>query len=112
MPSYRRQIATHASLDKLSVIAWALPIAEITRQSNRRQRRVPSRLWAQTRDYGEKCNDALRNHVVDLLRQAGYLAVAPALPGWVKVYRDEGTRPPAATWSERHIPLRHRAGHL
>jgi epoxyqueuosine reductase QueG len=95
--------AKHASLDKLSVIAWALPITETTRQSNRRQRRVPSRLWAQTRDYGEKCNDALRHHVVDLLRQAGYLAIAPALPGLVKVYRDEGTRPPASTWSERHI---------
>ena len=41
--------------------------------------------------------------MVGLLREADYLAIAPALPGLVKVYHDEGTRPPAATWSERHI---------
>jgi epoxyqueuosine reductase len=86
---------------RLSVISWILPIAEATRKSNRLETRVPSRYWSHTRYYGEVLNDAVRNHVVDILKKAGYLAAAPALPGIIKVSRNE--KGMYSNWSERHI---------
>jgi len=93
----------------LSVISWILPITEKTRKSNRRQRRVPSRLWSYTRSrlYGEKFNDALREHVVEHLIKAGYLAAAPFLQPYFKIDRNE--KGPYSNWSERHIA--YAAGH-
>ena len=38
----------------LSVISWVLPASLDIRKSNRKETRYPSRLWAHTRDYGEK----------------------------------------------------------
>jgi epoxyqueuosine reductase QueG len=86
---------------RLSVISWILPIAEATRKSNRLETRLPSRYWSHTRWYGELCNDAVRNHVVELLKGMGYLAAAPALPGLIKVFR--GEKGIYSSWSERHI---------
>ena len=94
--------AAHPGVETVRVIAYALPIIAETRRSNRRQHKLPSKRWAQTRHYGEIFNNALRDHLVGLLRKSGYLAIAPAHPSWVKVYKEEGARPPAATWSERH----------
>ena len=73
----------------LSVISWILPIVEVTRRSNRAETRVPSRLWSHTRWYGEKANEKLRAYLVELLKDMGYLAVAPILQPYfmaVKVY--------------------------
>jgi epoxyqueuosine reductase len=87
---------------RISVISWILPIAEATRKSNRLETRGPSRYWSHTRYYGEQFNDAVRHHVVDLLKGMGYPAVAPALPGGVlKVLR--GEKGMYSNWSERHI---------
>ena len=95
--------AAHASVERLSVICWVLPIAERTRLSNRGRLRGPSRRWAHTKHYGEQFNDALREHVVSLLRDAGYLAIAPARSPLFRIHRDGIKHPPASTWSERHI---------
>ena len=92
----QRGVATY-----LSVISWILPIREKTRQSNRRETSAPSRLWSHTRWYGEKFNDALRQHVVEILTGMKYLAVAPMLRRYFKVYRNE--KGPYSNWSERHI---------
>jgi len=85
----------------LSVISWILPAVEETRKSNRAETRVPSRLWSHTRWYGEKFNDKLRAHVVELLNGMGYLAAAPMLQPYFKMYNDE--KGLTSNWSERHI---------
>lgn len=92
---------------RLSVISWILPLAENTRKSNRGEKLAPSRLWSHSRWYGEKFNDAVREHVVELLIAKGYLAVAPALQPYFK--RDTNEKGRYSNWSERHIA--YAAGH-
>ena len=87
--------------ESLSVIAWILPITEKTRLSNRSETRLPSRFWSHTRWHGEIFNDALRNHIAEFLTGKGYLAAAPALPAFVKVFNNE--KGMHSSWSERHI---------
>ncbi len=86
---------------RLSVISWILPAVEETRKSNRAETLVPSRLWSHTRWYGGKFCEALQEHVVELLTEMGYLAVAPMLQPYFKTYTNE--RGPYSNWSERHI---------
>ena len=85
----------------LSVMSWILPITKKTRESNRQQTKAPSRVWSYTRWYGEKFNEALREHVVKLLTEKGYLAVAPFLQPYFKIEANEKGR--YSNWSERHI---------
>ena len=87
--------------ERLSVISWILPAMEETRKSNRVETHVPSRLWSHTRWHGEEFNRKLRVHVVELLTDVGYLAVAPLLQPYFKVYVNE--KGPYSNWSERHI---------
>jgi len=87
----------------LSVVAWILPIVERTRRSNQHRLRSPSRRWAHTKQFGEAFNDALRDHVVRVLRGAGYRAVAPVRTKAFRVFSHGVVRPPASSWSERHI---------
>jgi len=91
----------------LSVISWILPLAEKIRESNRGEKLAPSRPWSHSRWYGEKFNDAVREHVVALLIAKGYLAVAPALQPYFK--RDTNEKGRYSNWSERHIA--YAAGH-
>ena len=86
---------------RLSVISWIIPAVEETRKSNRDETLLPSRLWSHTRWYGEKFNEALREYVVEILTDLGYLAVTPFLQSYFKVYRNE--KGPYSNWSERHI---------
>ena len=85
----------------VSVISWVLPIAGPTRKSNRDQKTTPSKLWAYTKWYGEKFNDALRKHVVDTLKIRGYMTTAPVIQPYFKVYSNE--QGDYSNWSERHI---------
>jgi len=85
----------------ISVISWILPITEKTRESNRGQNDAPSRLWSHTRWFGEKFNEALRKHVVELLTGKGYMATAPGIQPHIKVFADE--KGIYSNWSERHI---------
>ena len=86
---------------RLSVISWILPTVKETRKSNRDETHVPSRLWSHTRWYGEKLNEKLRAYVVELLTNMGYLAVAPVLQPYFKVYTNE--KGLYSNWSERHM---------
>ena len=88
---------------RISVIAWVLPIVERTRRSNRRRSHSPSRRWAHTKQYGEAFNDALRDRLVRALQEAGYRAIAPARTKAFRVYSKGVVRPPASSWSERHV---------
>ncbi|MFH1032694.1 MAG: epoxyqueuosine reductase [Chloroflexota bacterium] len=85
----------------LTVISWILPIAEQTRLSNRKETKIPSRLWSHTRWYGEKANVKLMNYVVELLTSMGYLAAAPSLQPYHKRLSNE--KGPYSNWSERHV---------
>jgi len=58
---------------RLSVISWILPAVEETRKSNRAETLVPSRLWSHTRWHGEKFNGVLREHMVEIFTEMGYL---------------------------------------
>jgi len=86
---------------RLSVISWILPITDKTRASNRRQKKVPSQPWSYTRWYGEKFNEALRAHVVEVITERGCLATAPFLQPCFKTMDNE--KGPLSNWSERHI---------
>jgi epoxyqueuosine reductase len=84
-----------------TVICWILPITRTTRESNRRERVLPSLEWARTRNFGEKFNNLLRRHLVAFLSERGHRAVAPQLsPDWKRI--DDSPRGIASTWSERH----------
>ncbi|MFC1989919.1 epoxyqueuosine reductase [Chloroflexota bacterium] len=85
----------------LSIISWILPITAKTRQSNRTETRTPSRLWSHTRWYGEKFNNALREHLVEILSEMDYLAAAPMLQPYFKT--DTNEKGAYSNWSERHI---------
>lgn len=84
-----------------SVICWTLPITEETRRGNRAETTYPSRAWAETRQYGEAFNAALRRQVVQFLVEAGHRALAPQFhPSW-REYPDSPVGV-ASSWSERH----------
>jgi hypothetical protein len=66
--------------DQLTVISWVLPQADATKSDNRRQTVYPSERWARARIYGEEANIKLREHVVRVLQESGFEAVAATPP--------------------------------
>jgi ferredoxin len=90
-----------ANAGELTVISWILPQTKATKADNRKERTYPAERWARARIFGEEVNVKLRNRVVDVLKKAGYDAIAPMLaPGWEKKLSDQYVF--ASTWSERH----------
>lgn len=88
----------------LSVISWILPFTRKIRESNRRHTLTPSRLWLNAYCYGEEFNDALREHVAELLTKMGHIAAAPVKqPYFKKEYCPVNDKAPYSNWSERHI---------
>lgn len=84
-----------------TVISWVLPIAGNTRASNRSEVIYPSRQWAETRNFGEQCNTALRRQMISWLIARGYRAAAPQLmTAWREI--NESAVGVASSWSERH----------
>lgn len=99
---FSRSLGLGSRSPRVSVISWILPASEAVRQSNRREKEFPSRLWAQTRDFGEQFNVKLRDHLVALLKKKGYRAVAPMnSPVFRRVLSPKVGL--ASTWSERHV---------
>jgi epoxyqueuosine reductase len=89
--------------ETLGVISYILPISEKTRRENAGMKDKPSERWAHTRLFGEDFNRVLRAHIVSLLEERGFVAVAPALAENVfQILVDERVGW-ASTWSERHI---------
>lgn len=90
-----------ATPDELTVISWVLPQSLETKQDNRTQDFYPADRWVFARFLGGKFGEALRQHVVAQLEQAGVLAVAPGLsPHWQKEMSTVYGL--ASRWSERH----------
>jgi epoxyqueuosine reductase QueG len=87
--------------DQLTVVSWILPQTEATKSDNRKQTAYPSERWARARIYGEEVNRKLCQHVVAILQEFGYEAVAPMLsPLWERKTSERYGI--ASTWSERH----------
>jgi epoxyqueuosine reductase len=90
-----------AAPGELTVISWILPQTERTRRDNARESAIPAERWARTRSKGEVFNVNLHNHLVGVLREAGYEAVAPTRsPLWKSQKSDRYGF--ASSWSERH----------
>ena len=84
-----------------TVVCWVLPITDQTRASNRGETVYPSRQWAETRNFGEQFNTALRRHMITWLTGRGHRAAAPQLmPAWREM--GETAVGIASSWSERH----------
>ncbi len=89
------------SPDELTVISWILPQTEMTKEDNRKETTYPSERWARSRIYGEIVNEKLRRHVVSVLKESGYEALAPTLsPLWGQEMSERYGM--ASNWSERH----------
>jgi len=87
--------------NQLTVISWVLPQTEATKSDNRKQTFYPSERWARARINGEEVNVKLRKHVVAILQEAEFEAVAPIIsPLWESRTSERYGR--ASTWSERH----------
>jgi epoxyqueuosine reductase QueG len=87
--------------EDLTVISWILPQTRATKADNRKQTTFPAERWARARIYGEKVNVKLRQHVMAILQDNGYPALAPTLSDqWEKKKSEAYTF--ASTWSERH----------
>lgn len=85
-----------------TVISWILPTNEKVRVSNAEEADLPSRLWAHTRNFGERLNVELRQSIASFLLEAGHRALAPQLLEEWKELDIPGSGP-ASTWSERHV---------
>jgi epoxyqueuosine reductase len=92
---------TNAKPDELSIISWVLPQTEATKADNCKETAFGSERWVRARKFGEDFNVALRAHVVALLHDAGYEAVAPASSPMFAI-RMSDTYEMVSTWSERH----------
>jgi epoxyqueuosine reductase len=86
---------------ELTVISWVLPQTSATKADNRKKSTYPAERWARARIYGEEVNVKLRSHVVTILQENGYQALAPMLSDqWKRKESDKYVF--ASTWSERH----------
>ncbi len=89
------------SPEKLTVISWILPQTRATKADHQKETEYPSKRWATSRFFGESLNNRLRKHVVEILHDLGFEAVAPFIsPLWErKTSKQYGF---ASRWSERH----------
>lgn len=86
---------------ELSVICWALPQADATKQDMKNARLYPARRAALSRLSSDTINRELAKHLMQALNKKGYQAVAPGQsPYWEnKISEKYGY---ASSWSERH----------
>ena len=86
-----------------SVVSVVMPYTERVRASQRGREDFPSREWTLARTFADARfrETALRDHVIGLMKNFGYRAVAPAYNDTAEVFRAGGGF--AATWSERHV---------
>jgi epoxyqueuosine reductase QueG len=91
------------SEEEIGVISYILPISKKTRKENARTKGKPSERWAHTRLFGEEFNRKLEAHIVSVLKEKGYFAVAPELePSIFRMLVDERVGL-ASPWSQRHV---------
>ena len=87
--------------DQLTIISWILPQTKATKLDNKRETKYPSERWVRARLYGGEFMVRLGDHVVSVLKEAGYEAVAPSTSPLFEV-KDSERYGFSSTWSERH----------
>jgi epoxyqueuosine reductase QueG len=90
-----------AKPEELTVISWVLPQTEATKADNRKETVFGSERWVRARKFGEEFNVKLRAQLVQVLKDAGYQAVAPSSSPLFRVKMSQ-TYEMVSTWSERH----------
>ncbi len=96
--------------ETIGIISYILPISEKTRDENAGMKDKPSERWSHTRLFGEGFNRRLQAHLVSLLEERGYIAVAPELEkGIFQIMVDERVGW-ASNWSQRHVAFAARLG--
>lgn len=88
--------------EKISVVSYFLPSTELTRDSLRKESEICSLRWNRSRWFGQEFNFRLQRHLVTLLEDMGYYAIAPEQEAWFEVKFD-GPSAPASRWSQRHV---------
>ena len=88
--------------ENISVISYFLPSTKLIRESMRKEREICSLRWNRARWFGQECNFRLQRHLVALLEDLGYHAIAPEQEAWFEIKR-EGPWAPASSWSQRHV---------
>ncbi len=85
------------------VISYILPISAETRRENADMEKRPSERWSHTRLFGEEFNKNLSRHLVSLVEDRGYLAVAPGTEDSLFKTLDDERVGKTSNWSQRHI---------
>ena len=103
--AYCKKNNLECSTDKISVVAFILPINKETKKKNfEHSKQWPSERWAHTRLFGEAANQKLHKFLVEELKKEGINAVAPASELYMfKIHRKHEKGVWASTWSYRHI---------
>ncbi|MFX0075689.1 MAG: 4Fe-4S binding protein [Candidatus Hermodarchaeota archaeon] len=88
------------STEKLSVVAYILPINMKTKEENfKYSKEMPSERWANTRLFGEQANMSIQEHLIEELRKIGINSMAPTNEKKLfKINRKIW----ASNWSHRH----------
>jgi len=88
--------------ENISVVSYFLPSTILIRESMRKESEICSLRWNRARWFGQECNFRLQRHLVVLLEDLGYHAIAPEQEPWFEIKR-EGPWAPASRWSQRHV---------
>ena len=88
-------------VSEASVVSWILPIAQTARLANRAMAEGPCLAWNNVRWHGQELSNALARHVVTLIEQGGYRAVAPDQASFFAQRDLPNGR--ASNWSHRHV---------
>lgn len=100
-PGEALEKATGKKHAKVSIISWVLPLSEKPKATMRREKHLPTKMWAHALYYGPRFNDFLRAQLIDYLVQAGYDAVAPYTADFFeRVATPIGQ---SSNYSERHV---------
>ncbi len=88
------------NLENVSVISFVLPINRQTIKVNAREKEGPSLRWNHTRWKGQVFIDEISNYLISVLETRGYLAVAPELKPFFKIFMSSNGL--SSNWSQRH----------
>ena len=88
--------------ERISVISYFLPSTRLIRESMHKEAEICSLRWNRARWFGQECNFRLQRHLVALLEDLGYHAIAPEQEPWFEI-KAHGPWAPASRWSQRHV---------
>ena len=88
------------NLDNVSVISFVLPVNGKTVRANAREKEGPCLRWNHTRWKGQSFVNEISKHLVSVLEEWGYCAVAPELENFFQIFLLPDRF--SSNWSHRH----------